>query len=275
MADVQKENGYTGIANPIIEALATQVISPDEWRVLMVIFRKTYGWGKKEDSISLSQFVEMTKITKPHICRAIQKLIQRNIITRSVAYSGNLLPKQAMPIAQSGNEKGLIYGIQKDFEKWKPLPKRAMLPKQATIVAQIGNASLPKQGTTKETTTKETITKEKPPYPPWLSIDVWKGYIESRKKLKSPMTNYAEKLALEKLSKFMQQGMDPNEVIKQSIENGWKGLFQIKASGVISEKTRRTIENLQRWEEKKENEEQEKVCESDVSSFGDPQQGTE
>ena len=49
MASPQKENGYTPIAHEILEALAKQLLSPDEWRILMIIFRKTYGWDKKED----------------------------------------------------------------------------------------------------------------------------------------------------------------------------------------------------------------------------------
>jgi phage replication O-like protein O len=74
MADVQKEDGYTPIAHTILEALAKHVISPDEWRVLMMIFRKTYGWNKKIDSISLSEFSKFTGIKRNHISRITRQL---------------------------------------------------------------------------------------------------------------------------------------------------------------------------------------------------------
>ena len=83
MANLQAENGHVDIANEIIEALALQVISPDEWRVLMVIWRKTSGWHKKEDLVSLMQFCKKTGMGKPHVCRALSKLVARNIITRT------------------------------------------------------------------------------------------------------------------------------------------------------------------------------------------------
>jgi phage replication O-like protein O len=138
----QIENGHIDIANELAEALAMINISSYESRVLWIILRKTYGWHKKSDWISLSQFVELTGLTKPHIIRAIKKLVSKNIIT------------------QIGNDKGKEYSINKHYKNWKSLPKEA-------IVTQIGNhrclnrqSSLPKEVPTKETITKETIQKK-------------------------------------------------------------------------------------------------------------------
>jgi phage replication O-like protein O len=149
MANPQKENGYVAIANKIVEAISKQIISPDEWRVLFVILRKTYGWNKKEDWISLSQFCQATNMRKPHVCRAVSKLIKRNIITRI----GNA-------ITRIGNEWGSNYQFQKDYEEWKPLPKSVTLPKQVMSVTRSGNESLPKQVPTKDII-KPSITKDK------------------------------------------------------------------------------------------------------------------
>jgi len=172
MANPQKEDGYVAIANDIVEALSKQTISPDEWKTMLVILRKTYGWNKKEDWISLSQFCESTGMRKPHVCRSLSKLLQRGIITRS----GN-------GITRIGNEWGSTYGFEKDFEKWNPLPKQVTLPKQVMTVTQTGNEnnaefsecqdnllkqeensqkvkSLPKQGPTKDIINiKPSITK--------------------------------------------------------------------------------------------------------------------
>jgi phage replication O-like protein O len=137
MANPQAENGHTDVANEIMEALARQILSPDEWHCLIVILRKTWGWHKREDRISLSQFALMTGMRKPHICRALKKLFQRQIIT------------------QTGNERINIYRFQKDFEKWIPLPKQV-------IVTRSGNKSLPKQGTTKETKQKKNTLRDPP-----------------------------------------------------------------------------------------------------------------
>jgi len=169
MASPQKEDGYTAIANAIIEKLACQVISPDEWRVLCVILRKTYGWRKAEDWISLSQFVEMSGMKKQHVCRAIKKLLSRQIITQTgnaftqtgnaFTQTGNAFTQTGNAFTQTGNVQGWKYGLQKDFDLWITPPRAPRsLPKQVTIVTQIGNQPLPKQGPTKATITKAKKT---------------------------------------------------------------------------------------------------------------------
>lgn len=137
MSKPQLEDGFTRISNEIIEALADIRISGEEMQCLWVVFRKTYGWGKREDNIYLGQFALMTKIDKPHIIRALKKLGNKNII-----------------VAKKGNGGGKKYRLQKDTSKWQPLPKMA-------TVAKKGNASLPKKATdTSINYPKETTTKE-------------------------------------------------------------------------------------------------------------------
>lgn len=131
MANPQKENGNTQIANEILEALCKKRISGQSMQVLLFIIRKTYGWHKKQDQISLSQFALGTGLDKPHIVRNIRKLLTQNII-----------------ISQKGNAKGNTYRFNKDFDTWKSLPKKAS-------VAQKGNLPLPKKAHTKETITKD------------------------------------------------------------------------------------------------------------------------
>lgn len=80
MANVQPENGTLRIANELAEALCRVDLSPCESRVLWVIFRKTYGWRKSEDVISLSQFQKLTGLYRASVCRAIQSLKVKNII---------------------------------------------------------------------------------------------------------------------------------------------------------------------------------------------------
>ena len=84
MADPQRENGYIGIAFEIWNALARTRIPGQAMQVLFFILRKTYGWDKKEDRISLSQFQEGTGLTKVAVCKSLKKLVDMNIITKKV-----------------------------------------------------------------------------------------------------------------------------------------------------------------------------------------------
>ena len=175
MANPQKENGHVDIANEIVEALAKIHLSSYESQVLWVIFRKTYGWHKKEDRINNTQIAEMTGIVESHVSRTIKILIKKNLIIKN----------------------GKILSFQKDYDKWKKLPKGVTshnnkklpkgvlkLPKGVSSITNGGKKKLPKGVYTKETKrnyTKETITKEKG----INFIKAWKDLKISRKKLES------------------------------------------------------------------------------------------
>ena len=157
MASPQLDDGYTSLVNAIWDALARIRIPGEAHQVLTCIIRKTYGYHKKEDQIALSQLSEATGLSKVHVIQAIEKLVIMNMII----------------VTEKGNDIAKTYRFIKDFEKWKPLPKKVTLPnsviplpKKVMTVTEKGNASLPNSGTTKETTTKETTTKENTPLPP-------------------------------------------------------------------------------------------------------------
>ena len=100
MSTPQTEDGYTKIANELLEAFSTLDASGSAWRVFMVVLRKTYGYHKKEDKISLSQFVDMSKLNHRSVCRGIGELVEKNII--QVKRGGYIN----------------IYSIQKRYELW-------------------------------------------------------------------------------------------------------------------------------------------------------------
>ena len=106
MKNPQIEKGYTRIANEILEKLATYRISGEEWMVLLTILRKTYGFNKKEDIISISQFYSATGLAKSSICRSINKLTEKNIIY-----------KKAIGITY-------LYCFNKLFNTWKVFTKK-------------------------------------------------------------------------------------------------------------------------------------------------------
>ncbi len=141
MASPQTEDGYTRIANELLEQLCRIRVNGEARQVLDCIFRKTYGYQKKEDAISLSQFTLSTGLKKPTIVKALAKLRSMNLIT------------------QKDNAIANIYSINKDFSSWKPLPKKVTEPKKIIIVTQKDNNRNPKRYPQKKVT-KETITKE-------------------------------------------------------------------------------------------------------------------
>lgn len=251
MANPQLADGRTEVANQIAEQFAKINLSSYEWRVLWAILRKTYGWHKKTDRISYTQLEKATGINRRHIARAITKLLKRNIIT------------------QAGKGYNLEYGLQKNYELWlnvtstgndnvtptgnELLPLQVMneenaivtstglesLPIQDASLPEQVTKSLPKQVNTKaiKHLTKAILQKQVPDFlPNYIKKECWTAFMEVRDKKGAVQSEYALKCIVSDLEKFKAQGDDPNEVLNQSITNGWKGVFHIKNNGHIGGK---------------------------------------
>ncbi len=102
MANPQIENGHTDIANELLEAMCRTHLSPYEWRVLLAIARLTWGWHKKEDTISMTQIAEITGIDRRHVQRSIR----------------NLTPRQVLADTTTGVRRPLSLRINKNYEEW-------------------------------------------------------------------------------------------------------------------------------------------------------------
>jgi len=141
MANPQKENGNTQLANEIWDALTGAGLNGTEAALILHVIRKTYGWHKKFDRISLTQFEKHLGKSRPAVCRAIKFLV----VNKLLLVNETLL----------GNE----YGLNKDYTKWlvnKPLLVNKMKRASKQNDTRVVNKTLH----TKETITKETIQKK-------------------------------------------------------------------------------------------------------------------
>lgn len=77
-------DGYTRIVNDILEAFAAFPLSSMEFRVVMAIFRKTFGYRKAKDRIAASQLAEMMGegVTRQKASSTLARLIQKNVVIR-------------------------------------------------------------------------------------------------------------------------------------------------------------------------------------------------
>lgn len=148
MVNPQKEKGFTPIANEIVDKFCQYRLSGEEWLVLWVILRKTYGWNKKEDIISLSQFSIMTGMKRPSVIRAIKKLVTKKLLASN----------------QKATKFGNKYRFNKDFDSWhvvtKQLPRGfKWLPNGKRGSNQIANEVVTNRLHTKDTIQKTLLQK--------------------------------------------------------------------------------------------------------------------
>jgi phage replication O-like protein O len=260
MMGPQCEDGYTKVANELLEALYKIRIPGESMQIFLMILRRTYGYGRKSDRIALSQFQE-TGIKKSHVQRAISKLEDMKLIT------------------VEGSHHNVIYSVNKFHGDWVPVPKKGAVTKGSGVpiigVAVPNNGvkeeypimgsgvpiigvAVPNNGVKEEYPImgsgvpiigvavpnngvkstqyggiqkkerkfpKESIQKKGKRFP---LCEAWHAFKEMRKGMKKPLTDYAEALVVKKLLSFQAKGHDPTDVLNLAIENSWQGIYEPK-----------------------------------------------
>ena len=80
IASPQLKDGYTPIANELMEAFATLHLGTGQTQILFVVLRKTFGWQKPDDRISYGQLAKATGLPRRSVIRALQELAAREIV---------------------------------------------------------------------------------------------------------------------------------------------------------------------------------------------------
>ena len=102
MASPQCENGYTKIANELLEAICNKMTNSTWIRILMWTIRLTYGWKRKETESYYKSYSTKLNLNRDTVKHNLQELNDRKIIIY-------------VPLT---NEKFVI-SINKDYERWK------------------------------------------------------------------------------------------------------------------------------------------------------------
>lgn len=139
MGSPQIEDGYTKVANELLEAIIATDLASRKLRCFLAVMRKTYGWQKKSAAISYSEISKMTNIKgQQHVIKAINELVEDEILKRTKSQTGN------------------IYEINKKYRTWKPFPQDVSLFQKQDIpktghpenrISRKGVSGYPENGT--------------------------------------------------------------------------------------------------------------------------------
>lgn len=67
--------------------------------------------------------------------------------------------------------------------------------------------------------------------PDWVPLEPWNGFVEMRKKGKSPFTERAKKLLITELEKLKSKGYDPGACLDMSTMQGWSSVYEPRNGG--------------------------------------------
>lgn len=101
------DDGFTRIANLILEALALVKLNATQMGICLFLLRRTYGWNRGEDAISLGDFAAACGTSKAYISRQLADLLQKNIIRR-LFYAPGKTPVYAFASSIAGWDKACI-----------------------------------------------------------------------------------------------------------------------------------------------------------------------
>lgn len=99
------DDGYTRIANELLEAIMSSDFTSRQIKLLLAVVRKTYGFGKKYDWISGEQLSELTGMPRTRCSSTKTELMNMNVLSTD----------------------GRKFGINKNIHEWvsmKPARRR-------------------------------------------------------------------------------------------------------------------------------------------------------
>lgn len=225
VADV--DDGYTRFANELLEAIASADLTARQLKVMLAYVRKTYGFNKKTDRIADEQIAQLTGLSRQNVNKAKKELISMNCLF------------------MDGNQ----IGVNREVSAWqfsKCLQVSNFVSKLETKnVSKLETLNVSKLETHKRHSLKTKENINKPPISPkkvsqkfdpletelpdWLSAETWLSWVTYRKEIgKSIKSKQSVTQAINVLSRSLEKGYTPEEIINQSIASGWQGIFEPK-----------------------------------------------
>ncbi len=102
----QLEDGYTRIANELLDAIIRARLSRRQYSVLLAVIRKTYGYNRKTTPISIRQIATMTGLDRANVIRTIRELVKMAVLVRN-----------EMPVSRDGAQV-FEMGLNKHYGQW-------------------------------------------------------------------------------------------------------------------------------------------------------------
>lgn len=223
MANPQKENGYTPIANEILEHMYSFDFTCTEIKILLMIIRFSYGFGRKDAGIAISFFESGLKMNSRTLQREIKKLIDMNVLL-VVSEARGTIPR-TLKLNKNYEEWGSTHGAQTDGAQTdgvQTAPATVYRPSIATV-CRPPNKEKKKNLKKRGEFDPETLLSEKG-FSPKIeeAIREWWRYKDERKEAYKE-TGWEKLLSRfqNRINVYGEQALV--EALDRAISSGWKG----------------------------------------------------
>lgn len=179
-----------------------------------------------------------------HCCYpSIQRLVKdTGLDKKTISKWINLMIEDGL-ISDTGERKGstkrvrvLRLNIDAEYTQKRDDTEKGNIPKNGSLnIPKNGSLNAPKNGSqnqsleTNNEPKKKGFDAKKESIPDWLDREIWFNWIDYRNEIKKPLkTKKTFELQVKFLLQCLEEGYSPEEIINQSITNGWQGLFKPK-----------------------------------------------
>jgi phage replication O-like protein O len=104
MANPRLENGYTRIANELLEKIPEADLGALQLGLLLVVIRRSWGFGRKEVALSIGDFAAATGRDRSAISRTLARMKAQKIL---------------FEVRPAGFRSPAVVVVNKDWESWK------------------------------------------------------------------------------------------------------------------------------------------------------------
>lgn len=229
-------------------------------KLYLIICRKTRGWYKEFDSISLSQFQEFSGKSRPTVTKAIAELIQVGLVIEGeVTIHGNSFKlndecvvgwkmyfpsKEYLPPETASKKSLLVKKFNYASKESLPLLVKILYTQKTLSKDTLQNKKINKKSKSESEQPKAEKPKSKPSEKPSsfdaktielpvnVNRDLWIQFSEMRSAMKKPLTENAVKLILNKLIGF---GRSANQSLENAIIGNYQSVYEPKAQSSVNQ----------------------------------------
>lgn len=200
------------IPNSVIDELLAKLTCA-ELKCYLFVVRKTKGWNKESDSISISQFMEVTGLSNRSIITACESLVEMGLLERSGGERKlNIYSVKAFEMSQTGEKSS----SDEPGEKTSPTGEKSSSDLVKKVHTQNNNKNTVQNNNKKNTKKSESDLLAEFGIVGQLAED----FLKLRKAKNAPITETALKGFQREAAKA---GISLSNAITIAIERNWRG----------------------------------------------------
>lgn len=222
--------------NSIIDELLPE-LSHSELKCYLCVLRKTKGWNKEEDAISVSQFMKVTGLSNKAVIAACESLVEREILERKSGDRNTGIYSIKTYESVTSEKSSLVKNFPSTSEKSSPVTSE----KSSHTINNIKNNI---QNTNKKNT-KKSVLELLADF--GITGQLADDFITLRKAKKAPITETALKGFQSEADKA---GISICEAVSIAIERNWQGFnasWDWQVARAQPQKMTFTEKNAQPW----------------------------